>query len=124
MHVFLFVLDAGQCARQLTYHVLELCVAHFLLARCARCALRCIAQFDGEHDQFRCHAAALVVKAYGINTLRGRNERVFARRLLLALMHNMIIGSGYFDVHIQKAALNHLECDTCKCACACVCVSV
>lgn len=79
MHVLLLVLDAGQGAGQLTYHILQFCVAHLLLAWCARCALWCIAQFDGEHDQFGCHAAAFVVKADRIDTLCRGNESVFAR---------------------------------------------
>lgn len=121
MHVLLLVLDAGQCARELAYHVLQLGVAHLLLARCARCALRGIAQFDGEHDQLWCHAAAFVVEADRVDSLCGRNKSVFARGFLLALMHNMLIGSGYFDVHIQETSFDYLECNTCECVCRCGC---
>lgn len=120
MHVLLLVLDTGQCARELAYHVFQFGVANLLLARCARCALWSITQFDGEHDQLGCHAAALIVEAHGVDTLCGRNESVFARGFLLALMHNMLIGSGDFDVHIQETAFDYLECNTYECVCVCV----
>jgi len=114
MHVLLLVLDAGQRAGEFPDHVLQLGVAHLLLSGSAWGALWGLTHVDGEHDQLGRHAAALVVEAHGVGTLGGGHEGVLAGGLLLAFVHHMVLGAADLDVHVQEAAVNHLEGDACK----------
>jgi len=114
MHVLLLVLDAGQRAGEFPDHVLQLGVAHLLLAGSAWGALWGLSHVNGEHDQLGRHAAALVVEAHGVGTLGGGHEGVLAGGLLLAFVHHMVLGAADLDVHVQEAAVNHLKGDACK----------
>lgn len=100
MHVLLFVLDTGQRAGELPNHVLQLGVAHLLLAGCSGRTLRCVTHVDGEHDQLGGHAAAFVVEAHGVGSLGGGHKGVLAGRLLFALVHHMVIRAADLDVHV------------------------